>query len=676
AIQPGDDVQGSPDVAVLSYALWQRKFGGDPAVIGRTVRLFDTPFRIVGVLSQDFVLPLAHTDAQAEVWMGLALPTEPPAMRGRFLRVIARLAPGVTMQRAQDEMAALARRLEAEDPEYMSNMSVNVVPLHEQLVGKVRRPLMIVLASVAILLLIACVNVANLLLSRASTRRKEMAIRAALGASRGRLVRQLLTESLVLSLVGAMLGLLFAVYGTTLLVRFIPDPSILPRLDEISVDGSTVGVTALVAMATALLFGIAPAIDASRADLQNVLRSSSRSSTSGRGGKRFRDFLVASEIALAVVLLVSAGLLLKSFRELLSVDPGLNTGNALTMLVSIPSQTYGEDAQRTRFFEELFRRMRAVPGVTSAGATQMMPFVGLGRVDGFKIIGRPPAAIGDEPNAAMRAVGGDYFHAIGMKLLSGRVFDARDAARRTYVVDQTFVQKYFPKENPLGRQLSIVWGPGDPPSVGEIVGVVSSVRAYGLDKDPEPTLFVHYAFAPPSRLTVIARTKENPSTLAPIVTKIVRSMDGNATVSEVRTLDALVMKTVARPKFNATLLTLFSALGLTLAAIGIYGVLAYSVAQRTQEIGVRMAIGAQPGQVMKLVSREGMQIAVIGLIAGTLAAIAATRLLQSLLFGVSASDPLVIVLVWLGVAAVAFLATYIPARRATRVDPLIALRAE
>jgi len=674
-LQPGDDLPSSPDLAVLSYNTWQRKFGGDRSIVGRTVRLFDTPFTVVGVLPENFVLPLALTDAQSDVWAALALPVKPEMQRGRFLRVIARLAPGVSMEQTQRDMAALARRLEINDRESMKNMTVNVVPLHEQLVGKVRRPLIIVLASVGILLLIACVNVANLLLSRASSRRKEMAIRAALGASRGRLIRQLLTESIVLSLAGGLLGLLLAIYGTTLLVHFIPDPSILPRLEQISVDTATVGVTALIAMATALLFGLAPAVEASRADLQNVLRSSSRGATHGRGGKRFRDVLVAAEIALAVVLLVSAGLLLRSFRQLLEVDPGVKAEQAITMKVSIPSQSYKEPPKRLAFYEDLFGRLRAVPGVTSAGATLMMPFTGPGRRDGFEIEGRPKDAPGNGPGADQYIVGGDYFRAMGIRLIAGRLFDARDASRRTFIVSDALVKKYFPKENPIGRRITVAEDLGDE-RTGEIVGVVGDLRAEGIEKEPHQSMYLHYALRPASKLTVIARTTGDPEALAGTAARIIRTMEPNATVSEVKTLDALVMKTIARPKFNTSLLTLFSSLGLILAAIGIYGVLSYSVSQRTQEIGVRMALGAQPRQVMNLVSREGMQIALLGLLFGTAGALAATRLLRSLLFGVSATDPAVMFLVWLGVAAVAFLATYVPARRATRVDPLVALRAE
>lgn len=672
-IQPGDDKDGAPQVAVITYGLWQRKFNGDRNVIGRSIRINGEAGTIVGVLPEHFIV----THSQAELWTGLVLPTTPDSMRGRFLRVVGRLKPNVTIEQARAHMGGVAKANLAKMPEYNNNMGINVVPMHQQIVGDVQRPLTIVLAAVGILLLIACVNVANLLLSRASTRSKEMAIRAALGASRFRLIRQLLTESAVLSLLGALLGLLLAAWGTALLVRFVPDTSMLPRIEEISVDAITVAVTAVIAIITAILFGLAPAIDASRTDLQTVLRNTSRGSTHGRGGKRFRDLLVGSEIALAVVLLVSAGLLLKSFKELTDVDPGVRTTGAVTMRIEIPFSNFptGEPQKRIAFYDRLFDEMRAVPGVTHVGATQHMPFGGPGRGDGFDIEGRTYPE-GQGPSSDMRAVSGDYFGAMGMKLIAGRTFDLRDRSVRSYVVNDLLAKKYFPNENAIGKRLTIVWNPDDEPSTGEIIGVVGNVRQAGLGEEANRAMYVNWAMSPVRQLTVIASSNVDPHTLIAPLTGVVRRLEPEATVANVKTLDEVVMNTIARPKFNASLLTIFSVLGLFLSAIGIYGVLSYSVAQRTQEIGVRMALGAQPKQVMRFVSREGMTIAVIGLVIGTIGALAATRVLQSLLYGVSATDPFVLGLVWVVVAAVAFLAVFMPARRATKVDPLVALRTE
>jgi predicted permease len=670
-LREGDDVAGNENVAVLSYELWQRRFGGDRNVIGRSIKVAGDPFTVVGVLPREFLL----ANSSAELWVGLELPTEPPAMRGRFLHVVGRLARGVSIEQARAHMDEVAKVAQAAMPDHNRGMLINLVPLHEQIVGDVQRPLTIVLASVGILLLIACVNVANLLLSRASTRRKEMAIRAALGASRSRMIRQLLTESVVLSIIGAVLGLLLAAWGTALLVRFIADAALLPRIDEISVDGVIVAVTAVIAIVTAMLFGLAPAIEASRTDLQNVLRSTSRGSTHGRGGKRFRDLLVGSEIALAVVLLISAGLLLKSFNELLSVDAGVKTEGRLTMRVEVPSSTFPEEHHRFAFYEKLFQQVRTLPGVTHVGATQHMPFRNEIRGDGFKVEGRALTP-GQDPSGHMRMVGGDYFAAMGMRVISGRVFEPRDNARLAFIVNEAMVKKHFPNENPIGRRLSIAWNPGDPDTPGEIVGVVNDVRQSGLNSDVSPALYINYPLNADPQMTLIIASSGDPETLAAPITRMVRTLAPEATVADVMPLEDVVMKTVARPKFNASLLTIFSALGLILAAIGVYGVLSYSVSQRTQEIGVRMALGAQPKQVMQFVSREGMTIAVIGLAIGTVAALIATRVLQSLLYGVSATDPAVFAVVWVVVAGVAFLAVYLPARRATRVDPLVALRTE
>jgi putative ABC transport system permease protein len=671
-----EDSTKNATVVVLSYSLWKRKFAADPRIVGQSVQLDGLANTIVGVMPPDFILPDGRTraSADAELWTTLPLPASEPFIGGRFLRVIARLAPGVTEPQAQERMTSIAARL-ARERAANRNWGINTLPLHDQLVGDVRRPLMVILASVGILLLIACVNVANLLLSRASTRRKEMAIRAALGASRLRLVRQLLTESVVLSTIGGVLGLLLAAWGTALLLRFIPDAALLPRLENISVDSLTVAVTAIVAIGTAILFGLAPALESSRTDLQTVLRTSNRGTTHSRGGKRFRDVLVASEIALAVVLLVSAGLLLKTFKELLDVDPGANPRGALTMKVVVPGSSYSEPHTRVAFYDRLFDRLAAIPGVTHVGATQQMPFTAAVYGDSITIVGKPLPREGENLGSEYRNVGGDYFRAMGMKLVGGRTFDGRDRDRssRKVIVNDILAKRYFPGESPIGQRINCDF---EEEFTAEIIGVVGSVRQGGLRLEPSPALYMNYVMSPPTALTIVISSTGDPSALIVPATRIVREMDPKTTISQAIPLDELIMRTIARPKFNASLLVLFSALGLILAAIGVYGVLSYSVSQRTQEIGVRMALGAQPRQVMKLVSGEGMRIAILGLLAGTAAALVVTRLLRSLLYGVTASDPSVLVLVWVVVGSVALFATHLPSRRATKVDPLVALRAE
>jgi putative ABC transport system permease protein len=653
---------------VLSHAFWQTKFGGDPTVLGRAVQIDGQPYTIAGVMPREFVVP----KSRADVFVPYPIPAE---VRGRYLTVVARLAPGVTLDQAQAGMNVVAQRTAAAFPASNARMGVKVIPMHEDVVGSVRRALLIVFAAVALLLLIGCVNIANLLLTRATSRAKEMAVRAALGASRGQLIRQLLTESLILAIVAGLLGIVIAGSATTLLLRFTPESAMMPRTAEIAVDGRVLAVTALLTLATGIFFGLAPALEASRTDLQSGLTSSSRGSSQDRRGKRFRNILVIAEVALATVLLIGAGLLIKSFAKLEQVDPGLRTDGVLTMRVVLPN-TYAEKERRRTTLAQMLDEVRNVPGVAHAGAivSVNMPFTNSWSNTNFTIDGAPAPTPGREPEADIRLIAGDYFRAMGMQLLAGRPLNELALApeRAEFVVNEAFARRYF-GGNALGRRIGFEWFDD---LEGEIVGVVSSVRQKGLGEDPAPAIYVHAVHDPNLSFTLAVASKGDPSAIAAPVTRVLRAFDPQMPVTNVKPLEELVSGTISRPRFNATMLTLFAALGLLLASIGIYGVLSYSVAQRTQEMGIRMALGADASGVRSLVVRDGVKVAAIGIFAGLMIALPATRVLAALLYGVEPTDATVFGAVAAVLTMVALAASYLPAHRATRVDPMTALRPE
>lgn len=663
------DVTSGEGVLVLSHALWQRKFGANPRVVGRRVQIDGESYTIAGVMPREFLVP----KSRAELWVPYPVP---PAARGRYLSVVARLAPGVSHQQARAAMDVISARMRAANPEYLTDYGVTLVPVHEQVVGKVRRALWIVLAAVTLLLLIGCVNIANLLLSRATSRAKEMSIRAALGASRGRLVRQLLTESLVLALVAGVLGIVLAGWGTMLLVRFTPDSAMMPRTAEIAVDGRVLAVSVLLTLATGILFGLAPALEASRTNLQTGLKSSSRGSTHDRRGKTFRNTLIVSEVALATVLLVGAGLLIKSFSKLEGVESGVKPEGVLTMRVVLPN-AYRDQERRRAKIDHILDSVRRIPGVERAGGiiSINMPFTGSWSNTDFRIEAAPEPAPGQEPSADIRPIAGDYHGAVGIPFIAGRPLDherAKTPKRTEFVVNEAFARRYF-NGNALGKRIHFEWFDD---LDGEIVGVVGNVRAQGLETDPAPAIYLSYLHDVNTQFTLTIASSVDPRSLQVPVMSVLRKADPLMPVSNVATLEDLISGTIARPRFNATMLTLFATLGLLLASIGIYGVLSYSVAQRTQEMGIRMALGADPRDVLRLVVRDGVSVTAIGIAAGVAIALPATRVLASLLYGVEASDPIVFAVVAAALAAVALAASYVPARRATRVDPMIALRAE
>jgi putative ABC transport system permease protein len=669
-LEPADATGEADGRVVLSYAFWQRKFGGDRRVIGRRVQVDGEAYTIIGIMPREFIVP----ESRAEMWVPFIIQE---GGRGRFLRPIGRLAPGVTIEQAQARMEVVAKRLEIANPERNAQMSVNIVPVHEQVVGSMRRSLLIVFAAVALLLLIGCVNIANLLLSRATARAKEMSIRSALGASRGQLVRQLLTESLILAILAGIVGVVIAGWATMLLVRFTPESAMLPRTAEIVVDGRVLGVTALLTLATGIFFGLAPALEASRTDLSTGLKSGSRGSTHDRRGKMFRNALVVTEVALATVLLIGAGLLIKSFSKLESVSPGVRPERAVTARVVL-TDPYMEGEPRRQMMTRMLEKVRTLPGVEHAGAivSLNMPFTSSLSRDSFQIEGEPVPKEGEEPGTDVRAVAGDYFRAMGMTLIAGRVFDARviDPNNCEIVVNETLARTHFGSaRNALGKRLKFEWYQ---PLRLNIVGVVNDVRAAGLGEAPATALYFSYAFDPQRQFTIVASATTAPRSLQVPLARALRSLDPLMPVKDVKTLEELISGTIARPRFNATMLSLFAALGLLLASLGIYGVLSYSVSQRTHEMGIRMALGADPRDVLRLVVRDGLKVAVLGVLVGVAVALPATRVLAALLYGVEASDPLVFASVAATLTLVALAASYLPARRATRVQPMVALRPE
>jgi putative ABC transport system permease protein len=677
---PDDAEEGKPPVAVLSYGLWQRQFGGQASVVGQPITLNDAKYTVIGVMPQNFKFHIQRrsgTGRPAELWTILPMPTGPGANeRGRFLSTVARLKDGVTADHANTELRTIHARLSDEEPQFNKNWSAEVLPLREQFFGNVKRPLWLMLGAVGFVLLIACANVANLLLSLATSREKEIAVRAALGARRTRVVRQLLTESLLLALLGSVLGLVFAWLGIKALVMISPK-------DLISLQGVGLNVTVLlwtlgVSVLTGIIFGLAPALHVSRLNLNDSLKEGGKSeSGQASGSRRLRSALVISEIALAVVLLASAGLLIKSFIRLQQVDRGFDTDNVLTMVIRVSDSRYKEDAQFVNFFGQVLERVRYLPTVRSAGMVNYLPlYGGLGSATGFKVVGRPEPPPGQGPSCDVRVADAGYFQSLGIPLLRGRNFSDTEQRepRHVILINEALARTYFAEEEPLGQRLDVLMF--DTPQPAEIIGVVGNVRYDSLvDASPPAVYFPHpdltYAF-----MTLVIRTDGEPASIAPAVQREIRSLEPNQPVSNVRTMNQVMSEWVARSRFNTLLLGLFAGLATLLSAVGIFGVMNYSVALRTREIGLRLAVGAQPRQVLLLILKQGFWLTIAGVILGLVAALALTRLLSGLLFGVAAIDVTTFATISLLLVFVSLLACYLPARRAMRIDPLRALRYE
>jgi putative ABC transport system permease protein len=665
---PEEDVPNGPSVVVLSHGLWQRRFGGRADVIGERLEINGRPSTIVGVMPERFGIE----GSRAELWAPMRLsPTiDYRTQTGRYLTTVARLKPGVTTARAQVDMNAVARRLEAAHPEFNQGWGANVVSMHEQVVGGVRRALYVLGGVVGFVLLIACANVANLLLARSTGRTREIAVRSALGAGRGRMVQQLLTESVVLSALGAVVGLALAYWGLEAVKILAPQG--VPRVATVGLDGWTLAFTLVIALVTGVLFGLMPALHAGRGDLQTVLRDGARGATATTSA---RGVLVVSQVALSLVLLVGAGLMMRSFAKLASVDPGFDPQNVLTGRIQLSGQRYQESSATTEFFTRVLERVSQLPGVQSASAINWLPLGGLGSATSYWIDGQPIPPPTKEFVADIRGIDPNYFRTMRIRLLRGSPFDARanTESPKQVVVNESFVRVHFPSSNPIGQHVIMPWGDT---LRGEIVGVAADTKHAGLDSAARPMIYWAMKQFPTNFMTLVVRTSGEPMRLVPAIAREVRALDSNQPFADPKPLDSYLGQNVAQRRFSMTLLGIFATVALVLAALGIYGVLAYSVAQRTREIGVRMALGARYSTVAKMVVREALGVVGVGLALGVAGALALTRVLASLLFEVSPTDPLTFVGVTTVLGAVALLASYLPARRAARVDPIVALRSD
>jgi putative ABC transport system permease protein len=660
---------GRGNVIVLGYGLWQRRFGGDPQLLGRQLSLNGQPHTVVGIMPPEFQYP-----AGRELWAPRGPRESDRRIRGgSYIKVIGKLKPGRTIEQSQAEIATVAAQLAAEYPQTNANVGGVVAPIREVIVGQARRGLLVLFGAVGFVLLIACANIAGLLLARGAERTRELAIRAALGAARARLFRQLLLESLLLAAGGGLGGLLLADWLIDAILAL--SPANLPRLDQIALDPAACGFAIVVTLLTSLVFGLAPAIHLTRSDIQSTLKDEGRSATGGEGRRRLRYLLVVSEIAMAMALLIGAGLLIRSFVTLMRVNPGFAVERGLTLEVQIGRNRTPE--QMATFVAQATERLRSLPGVRAAGLTTALPFHDNQIIlpTTFQIVDQPVA-----PNQEMTAYGlgvtPDYLPALGAPLLRGRQFTDFDKADSAPIVmiNQTLAHRHWPLEDPIGKKISF-------DSFGqtvsrEIVGVIGDVRPRGLDSEPRPEIYQPYAQSPFGSVTWLVRTTSDPLSLLPAVKEKIREVNPTQTFASIATLDQLLDRSIGERRFNLFLLGSFAALALLLAGVGIYGLISFTTAQRTQEIGIRMALGAQAGDVLRLVLVQGMRLAIAGAALGIAAALGLTRLMESLLFGVGAVDPLTFTVVSSLLLSVAFVACWIPARRAAKVDPIIALRSE
>ena len=672
--QAGEDKQGGPNVAVLTYGLWQRRFGGSEGIVGQQIDLAGVSYTVIGVLPQSFQFAMRPAD----LWVPYQ-PTQNQLTR-RFMHgtnLIARLKPGVSAPQAQAELSLITTRIEQKFKDSHAGTSLKFIPLQEQVVGQVKPILMILLGAVGFVLLIACANVANLLLTRSLTRQKEVGIRVALGASRWRVVRQLLTESVLLSLAGGVVGLLLAYWGTTALVSMLPPNQIsaLPFLQTLKIDVRMLAFSFGLSVLTGIIFGLAPALQSSRLELSGVLKEGGRN-TSGGVSQRLRSGLVMTEIALAVILLVGAGMLLKSLVRVLRTDPGFNPENVLTMTVVLPAAKYTDANSQISFQDQLQQHVGALPGVTGAGTVNILPLQP-GNTTRVNVDGDPIPPPGQELEANIRVVSEDYFRALGVPLISGRMFDAHDNADapQVVIIGKTMADRIFSGRDPLGRRLKYAGVEAPPLS---IVGVVADVKITGLDQEARPVIYYPFRQNASPFANLVVRTSSDPASLAGSLRNEIRSLEPAAAIFNVQAMPELIASSPAAfmRRFPATLIGVFAGLALLLSSIGIYGVVSYSVSQQTHYIGVRMALGARAADILKLILKQGLIIALAGIAIGSLGAYVLMRLLQSLLFEVSANDASTYAVVAGALFLIALLACYLPARRATKVDPLVALRYE
>jgi putative ABC transport system permease protein len=666
-----EDKPGATPVVVLSHGLWQRRFGGNPNILDQTLTLDGRRFTVIGIMPSDFQFPRAGT----ELWTPVGQASKDPGWENRGnhpgLAGIARLKPGVTAAQAREDMEVVAANLERQYPDSNTGSRVTITPALETAIRGIRTALLVLLGAVAFVLLIACANVANLLLARATTRQKEIAIRTALGASRGRIIRQLLTESILLSVAGGALGLLLARWGVKLIVAISPNS--IPRATEIDLDGRVVAFTVGISLFTGIIFGLVPALQSSKPDLNETLKDAGRGSTASR--HLFRSGLVVSEVALTLVLLIGAGLMIRSFYRLQQVDPGFNYDHLLTFNVSLPPKKYPEDQQKINFYEQLTEKLRALPGVQTVGVSSGLPLGNNGWQTSFRVEGQPEPEPGHTPLTEACIATPDYFQAMGIPLLKGRTFSEQDVKDSPHVtlIDEEFARRYWPGEEAVGKNIKT--GRNDPPIT--VIGIVRRVKMDGLNEDSNRVQsYFPFRQLPNGGMTVVIKTANDPMGIVSAARQQVLQIDPDQPVYGVNTMEQLRADSIAPDRLTLMLLASFAAVALILAGVGIYGVMAYSVTQRTHEIGIRMALGARQSDVLGMVIRQGMKLAVVGLAIGLLGAWLATRAMASLLFGVSATDPMTFAVISLVLAGVALGACFVPARRATKVDPMVALRYE
>ncbi|MGB7925761.1 MAG: ABC transporter permease [Pyrinomonadaceae bacterium] len=674
AFLPEEDQPGASRVVIMSHGLWQRRFGSDMNITGKPLTLNGESYTVVGVMPPTFQFP----SREDELWVPIAFDSEEAANRRRhYLQVIARTKPGVTLEQAQAEMNTIAVRLQQQYPEQNAEMGVAVTSLHEHVAGDIKPALLVLLGAVGFVLLVACANVANLLLARAAGRQKEIAVRIALGASRLRLIRQFLTESILLAALGGIFGLLLSVWGVNLLKAFIPEN--ISQAKAIAIDAKVLLFTLLVSLLTGVIFGLAPATQASNFNINETLKEGGRDTSAGSRGNHIRGLLVITEVALALILLIGAGLLINSFLRLRSVDPGFSPDKVLTMRIVLPELKYPDQTRRSAFYTDMIHRIEALPGVKSAAVTNWIPLVRQGDSIGISVEGRPDPPPSQRNIVVTRVISPHYFGTMGIQLSQGRTFDEqqdREDSAGVVVVSETMARRYWPGEDPVGKRIK-AGSAGSPNPWWTIVGVAKDVRQFELNADPKPQMYLPYSqadFFAPRHLVV--STDVEPLSMAATVRSTVWAIDKDQPVSNITTMEDILSESVARQRFSMLLLGIFAAVALVLAAVGIYGVMSYSVAQRTHEFGIRMALGAQGRDVLKLAVGEGLKLVMIGVVIGLVAAFILTRVMSSLLFGVSATDPTTFIIISLALVSVALLASYIPARRATKVDPMVALRYE
>jgi putative ABC transport system permease protein len=669
---PEEDTPDANRVALISHGLWQRRLGGDPGVTGSEILLDDRKHTVIGVMPAGF----QFLDPEIDLWVPARLTKEALARRtSHYLQVVGRMKPGVTLEQAQSDIGAIMEKIRQDHPNETHDLGSLVIPLHEMLAGDVRLALIVLLVAVGCVLLIACANIANLLLARATARRREIAVRTAMGASRLRLIRQLLTESLLLAVLGGVAGIGLAYLSFDFLKQMVPDS--MAGATKLGIDIQVFGYALLLSVVTGLIFGLAPALQAAKLDLNEVLKQSGGRAGAGSGG-RLRNFLVVAEVALAVMLLVGAGLLIKTFIRLRGLDVGLSSDNVLTMRTVLPRNRYPDAAKRAIFYQQVLERVRALPAVEAVGYTTAVPLTWRGGTNGFTIEGRTP-----EPNqdANHRQISPDYFQTMKIPLRAGRYFTDQDGPKSLAVamINETMARQFWPGESPIEKRFKL-GGPSSELPWLTVVGVVGDVKQMGLEAPVKAEMYFPYQqittqpfFAPRD---LVIRTKGDPMKLVAAARQEVWAVDAQQPVSDIKLMDDILATEVAPRRLGMTLLTAFSALALGLASLGIYGVLSYTVTQRTQEIGVRMALGARPGDVLRMVMIYGMKLGVGGILIGVGASLLLTRWMSSILFGVSATDPMTFIVIPLLLGAVAGVASYLPARRAMKVDPMVALRYE